>query len=230
MPTTSKRKLSIFLRTQGLYLVVLFVALLVVFASRGFFTRLVVLVQKKPSVDIQTTLAKDEALIAQLRDENIILKEAFGRTEGTKGILAHVMTPPNRSIYDTMLVDAGALEHVQVGQTVYGLGDVALGKVATVYDHTSVVSLFSTSGVQTPGSVVGSGISLTLSGRGAGEYEVRMPRDIHFAKGDVIAAQSANTKILAVVESVQADSRDPFTTIRAKAPLNLQALPWVIIK
>lgn len=230
MPTTSKRKFLYFVRTQGLYLFVLIFAVIAVFASRGFFTRLVVLVQKKPASGIEKTLAQDNASIALLTNENKTLKEILGRSDTQKGILAHVITPPNRSIYDTMLVDAGAREHVVEGSIVYGLGNIALGKVVTVYEHSALVSLFSTSGVQTPGSVVGSGISFTLTGRGAGEYEVRMPRDIHFAAGDVIALQSTHAKILAVVESVQADSRDPFSTIRAKAPLNLQALPWVIIK
>lgn len=230
MPTTSNKKFNTFVRTQALYLAMLIAALLVVFASRGFFTRLVALVQKKPAADMQSNLAKDAARIAQLEDENVVLKETLGRNEGPKGVLAHVVTPPNRSIYDTMLIDAGAAERIVVGNTVYGLHDVALGKVLTVYEHSALVSLFSTSGVQTPGSVVGSGISVTLTGRGGGEYEIRMPRDIRFARGDVIAEQSAHANILAVVESIQADSRDPFITIRAKAPLNLQALPWVLVR
>jgi cell shape-determining protein MreC len=230
MQTTFKKKTIIFLRTQGIYIMALFLSLIVVFASRGFFTRLVVLVQKKADSTTQINLENDTALITQLTDENKTFKEMLGRSDVQKGILAHVVTPPNRSLYDTMLIDAGSKNQIVVGSTVYGLGDVALGKIVTVYDHSALVSLFSTSGNTSAGSVVGSGISVTLIGRGSGEYEIRMPRDIHFAQGDVIAEQSANTKILAVVESVQADSRDPFSTIRAKAPVNLQALPWVIIK
>ena len=78
--------------------------------------------------------------------------------------------------------------------------------------------------------MVGSGISVVLTGRGSGEYEIRMPRDISFAVGDVIAQQSSDTKILATVEKVTGDSRHPFFTVRAKTPVTLQTLPWVIIK
>lgn len=229
MPITSKRKTIMFIKRQALYIGALVLAIGIILASRGFFRRLFVIFHTVPSAYTSTSDV-DAARIATLETENTTLKELLGRMPPqTKGVLARVITKPNQSIYDTMLIDAGARDGIVVGKTVYALGTVALGKVTAVYADTALVTLFSASGNQIAGSVVSSGVSLTLSGRGAGEYELRMPRDIRFVRGDVIVEQSTHAKILGVVESVEADSRDPFTTIRAKAPVNIQTLPWVII-
>ncbi len=231
MPTTSKKNISSFIRKEGLYIGILFFSVFIILSAHGVFTRLFIALQHKTDqVSLQSQIDTDTAKITQLTDENKTLKEAFGMVIGVPGILAHVITSPDRSIYDTMLIDAGSAEHIAVGKTVYALDSVALGTVSTVYTHSAVISLFSSVGVQTSGSVVGSGISVVLTGRGSGEYEIRMPRDISFAVGDVIAQQSSDTKILATVEKVTGDSRHPFITVRAKTPVNLQTLPWVIIK
>ena len=73
-------------------------------------------------------------------------------------------------------------------------------------------------------------MALKLLGRGNGEYEVHMPRDIRFDVGSIIAYQSSTPTILAQIERIVTDPRDPFQRLLAKAPVNLQALKWVIVK
>ena len=168
--------------------------------------------------------------LALLRDENNKLKAELGRDEADKGALAHVLTLQNRSFYDTFVIDAGTAEGIMEGQTVYAFDSVALGTIARADDHSSIVSLYSAPGRETAGTAQGTDVAVTLTGRGNGEYEVRMPRDVHFDIGSMIAYQSMQTSVIAQIERIVGDPRDPFQRLLAKAPVNLQALKWVIVK
>jgi cell shape-determining protein MreC len=127
-------------------------------------------------------------------------------------------------------LDVGQSEKIEVGQTVYAFGSIALGTISEVSANSSTVLLFSASGRQTAGTTAGSDIAVTLIGRGAGEYEVRMPRDIIFEQGGVISAQSLGVHPLATIQKIITDPRDPFQRLLAKAPVNLQTMKWVIVK
>lgn len=181
----------------------------------------------------QITLEKytaDESELALLRDENTALKAELGRSTVEKGILATVLFPAGRSIYDTFVIDAGSDEGIREGARVYAFGSVAIGTITSVEKSRAVVQLYSASGRETSGTVMGAGIAVTLIGRGSGEYEIHMPRDIHFEQGQVIAEQTTVPHVLATIIEITADPRDPFQKIHAKAPVNVQALKWVIVE
>jgi cell shape-determining protein MreC len=187
----------------------------------------------KKVVAMQTTLdAKNASLteLSILQAENIALKAELGREDSIKGILARIIVPPNRSLYDTIILDAGSKDGISAGQEVYAFGSIALGTISQVNENSSTVSLFSSPGRQTSGTVSGSDLTVTLIGRGAGEYEVRMPRDITFEQGGVISQQYLEVHPLATIQKIVTDARDPFQRLLAKAPVNLQTLKWVIVK
>ncbi len=182
---------------------------------------------------METTLASYDAHLSTLQQidtENMALKAELNRPETIKGTLAHVLTMPNRSFYDTMLIDAGEAEGLQAEMVVYAFGSVALGTVTTTTAHTATVQLYSAPGREISGTAVGSDVAVTLVGRGGGEYEVRLPRDVPFTVGATVALQSTIPATLATVEKIITDPRDPFQRLLAKAPVNLQALKWVIVK
>ncbi|MEK7227937.1 MAG: rod shape-determining protein MreC [Patescibacteria group bacterium] len=187
----------------------------------------------KKVIALQSELdAKNASLVSlsTLEKENESIKAELEREGAIKGTLARVVVPPNRSIYDTLVIDIGSDENVAVGQGVYAFGSVALGTISEVLEHSSTVLLYSASNRQTSGTVTGSDLSVTLIGRGAGEYEVRMPRDIVFEQGGVISQQSLSVHPLATIEKIITDARDPFQRLLAKIPVNLQTLKWVVVK
>lgn len=187
----------------------------------------------KKVVDLQTTIDIQQASLATLstiEKENISLKAELNREDSINGTLGRVIVPPNRSIYNTLVIDVGLEDGIIVGQNVYAFGSIALGTVSDVGEHNSTVLLYSASGRQTVGTTTGSDIAVTLIGRGGGEYEVRMPRDIVFAEGGVISEQSLGTHPLATIQKIITDPRDPFQRLLAKVPVNLQTMKWVIVK
>ena len=168
--------------------------------------------------------------LSTLEKENESLKAELGRGAEVKGTLARVIVPPNHSIYDTIVLDIGIEEGVTIGQNVYAFGSIALGTVSEVLSHTSTVLLYSASGRETAATTTGSDLTVTLIGRGGGEYEVRMPRDISFQEGGVISQQSLSVHPLATIQKIITDPRDPFQRLLAKVPVNLQTMKWVVVK
>ncbi len=182
---------------------------------------------------LQTTINSYDAqlsTLSQLQNENNALKAELGRTPAPSGILADVITLPNRSFYDTMLIDAGSAQGIKDNMEVYAFGSVALGDVTSVGTDTATVTLYSQPGRQTSGTAVGSDVAVTLIGRGSGEYEVQLPRDVPLDVGSAVAVQSVYPATIATIERVITDPRDPFQELLAKAPVNLQALKWVIVR
>ncbi|MDB5188876.1 MAG: Rod shape-determining protein MreC [Candidatus Nomurabacteria bacterium] len=168
--------------------------------------------------------------LSQLQNENDTLKAELGRTPAPTGILADVITLPNRSFYDTMMIDAGSADGIRTNMIVYAFGSVALGNISAVDTHTATVSLYSAPSRQTSGTATGSNVAVTLIGRGGGEYEVQLPRDVPIDVGVTISSQSITPATLATIEKIVTDPRDPFQRLLAKAPVNLQALKWVIVR
>jgi cell shape-determining protein MreC len=188
----------------------------------------------KKVLALQSEIDANKASLASLdafQKENQTLKNELGRdSEGHKGIMARVVVPPNRSLYDTLIIDIGHEEGVFVGQNVYAFGSVALGTISDTKAHSSTVLLYSSPNRETVGSVSGSDLTVTLIGRGAGEYEVRMPRDIVFEQGGVITEQTLKLNTIAVIQKIVTDPRDPFQRLLAKVPVNLQTLKYVVVK
>jgi hypothetical protein len=182
---------------------------------------------------LETTVNSYDAklsLVAQLQNENDALKAELGRTPPPTGILANVLTLPNRSFYDTINIDAGSNNGVKINMVAYAFDSVALGTISSVTPNTATVMMYSEPGREISGTAVGSDVAVTLIGRGAGEYEVDLPRDVPFSVDSTVAMQSTTPATLAVVEKVITDPRDPFQRLLAKAPVNLQALKWVIVR
>lgn len=183
--------------------------------------------------ELENTIATYHEAIQEtelLREENESLKAELGRHAAAAGILARVLTPPNRSFYDTVIIDAGSDEGIAEGQIAYAFESIAIGTVASVQPREATVQLFSAPGRETAGTAEGNDTGITLIGRGAGEYEVRMPRDIPFAVGETVSMQSVHAAVLARIEHIATDPRDPFQRLLAKAPVNLNALKFVIVK
>src|ERR1035437_8720332 len=73
-------------------------------------------------------------------DENTKLKEILGRkNEKVNMTLSAILSKPNMSPYDTLIIDIGTNQSVSVGKTVFALGNVPIGRIGEAYINSSKV-------------------------------------------------------------------------------------------
>lgn len=163
-----------------------------------------------------------------LAAENIGLKEILGRKDvKTPMVLAAILAKPNQSLYDILLIDAGATQGLKTGDTVFALGDAPIGRADLVYQNSSKVILFSSPGEKTQGIISGANIFVELVGRGGGNFEMTLPRDFILKKGDQIVMPGPYPYVLAEVAAIISDERDSFVKALLASPVNAQELKFV---
>jgi len=162
--------------------------------------------------------------------ENKELRALQGRHEEEgERVLADVLSKPNSSPYDSIIIDAGAREKIAKGYIVVAHGDVIIGTVEKVHIRTSVVRLFSSPGEQIDVVLGDSNVSAVARGRGAGNFDIRLPKGVPVEAGESISFSAFSTKVLGVVETVLTKPNDSFQIILFKSPVNIFELKWVEI-
>jgi cell shape-determining protein MreC len=182
--------------------------------------------------DLKLDLAFNEAKIANYETifgENEKLKEILSRkNEKLNLILAVILSDTNQSLYDTLVVDAGSIQGVTTGATVFALGNVPIGRVDLVYENSSRIILFSNPGEKT--SVDINDTTFELVGRGGGNFEMNLPRDIDLQKGAQAVLPRVTPHVVATVETIISDPRDAFKKALLVSPVNIKELRFVEIE
>ncbi|MFA5841537.1 MAG: rod shape-determining protein MreC [Candidatus Paceibacterota bacterium] len=166
---------------------------------------------------------------SRLFAENSELKTLLGRNEQDKTLLASVISKPNQSPYDTIIVDVGEKNSVFAGAQVLAYGDIIIGKISEVSNDTSKATLFSSPGEEYEGMVLGKNISLKLLGRGGGNFISEFPRGVLIEQGDQVYSVGLLPHLLGTVQNISSDPRDPFQTVLVRGPINMAELRFVEI-
>lgn len=192
------------------------------------------------NVDLKARLEADRAdrtNYDSLRAENTDLKDMLGRKIGeVEMTLAAILAKPNQSMYDTLLIDVGSELGIQAGDRVLAKGNLPIGRVAEVYSKSSKVILFSTAGERTQAVIspqagqAGGNIFVELVGRGGGNFEIVLPRDIVLWKGDQAVLPGITPYVVGIVETIISDPRDSSQKALLVAPVNIQALKFVEVE
>ena len=163
--------------------------------------------------------------------ENTELKELLGRLpENSSFILTAILAKPNQSPYDTVIIDAGMNIGVKEGEKVFVYGEIPVGVISKVYDTTSLVALYSNPGQTTEAILDGSNATVSLLGRGGGNFEMSIPIDLVSEKGTRIVFPGLSLRVLAIVEDVISSPTDPLKKVLLRSPVNIQNLRWVSIQ
>jgi cell shape-determining protein MreC len=169
-----------------------------------------------------------------LKDENEHLKQLMGRQPTAHSfILAQILSKPDRSPYDTLVVDVGSSGGAKVGQTVYANGSIQIGTISIVYANTSLVSLYSNPGHSVQAMIDGSNSSVELVGRGGGNFEMKIPEDLPSNKGTLVVlpnTRSVRSEVVAIVEEVLSTPGEPYKKVLLRSPVNIWELKWVQIE
>lgn len=188
----------------------------------------------KQNENLKSELGQNKAIMANYNSvlaENIALKETLGRkSEKTAMTLAAILSKPNQSLYDTLIIDVGTQQGIKIKNIVFALGNVPIGRIAEIYLNSAKVILFSSSGEKTQVVVSSKNAFLEVVGRGGGNFEIILPRDFALVKGDQIILPGINPYVLAVVQTIISDPRDSFVKALLVSPVNIQELKFVQVE
>ena len=178
-------------------------------------------------------IAKYEAEMANYNTvllENMSLKESLDRSIGSDFILGSILSKPNKSPYDTLIIDLGEKDGIMIGDEVFALGNIPIGMIEQVFSDTSKVVLYSTPSFKKE-VIVGDGNNyLEIEGRGGGNFEINIPRDMELPVGTEAVLPGIFPYTIARVETIISDPRDSFVKALLVSPVNIQELKFVEVK
>lgn len=182
---------------------------------------------------LRAELASAQALIADrnyLYQENLELKIRLQRNAEREVVLAGVVAHPPTTPYDTLIIDAGETEGIEVGNLVSAGGSLLIGEVEQVYPTTARVVLFSAPGWSHEALLYlrsNQTAPLTLEGQGAGAFIARVPVGTHASLGDAIVLPGVSGGFFAAVSAIEATEGEPFEILHLHVPVSPFALRYV---
>ncbi len=204
----------------------------------GWFADTIGLVRSKYSLERENQRLRGEIisnevsllLLAGAKRENDELKAILGRRPEGDIILASVLVRPPVSPYDTLVIDAGSNDGVEVGDLVFADGDVLVGEIAEVYRRQSKVALFSTPGKKINVSLGEAGVRTEAVGRGGGNFSASVPSDAEIKESDTVIFSDMKLHTLGVIEKITIDSAGSFSIVLWKIPVNINEIRFVEVK
>ena len=204
----------------------------------GWWDGVVMLLQSKASLEEENTRLRDAMTAITLesytrdllKSENEKLKAMLGRSRKDDLLLVVILARPDRSPYDTLVVDVGEDSGVTPGMKVLTDGDLVLGEITQVYAKTSRVQLYSSSGTEFP-VLIGSStpIEAVAHGVGGGNFRVSLPRGTPVHEGDLVSFPALGSDFAGVVDHILAPESVTFATVYFKLPINWNNLRYVYI-
>jgi len=164
----------------------------------------------------------------QVKQENQLLRSelSYNPTERSS-VTAQIIGKPNHSLFNSMVIDAGTDQGVEIGQLVVAYGALGVGQVVAVSSTTATVELFGAPAFEGEVLLSTKGITVPAKGKGTGNFEIHIPREVEVSDGELLAFPQNPSVTIGVVKSIIFDPRDPFQTVLARLPVNVQELRFV---
>lgn len=206
--------------------------------SRGF-NNIEFYFDSKKELSNQNVLLNEEnlSLKAKLEDYSILeneneeLKNILNRTKKINNyVLANILTKPNRSLYDSVILDIGKKDSLEIGDMAYAYGEIPVGKISEVYENSSLLTFFSSPGLKTEGFINEVNAAIELVGRGGGNFEAIIPVELNLEKDTIIYFPEYTSQVLAKIVETISNPSDPFKKVILVSPVSLESLKWVQVK
>lgn len=163
-----------------------------------------------------------------LFQENNELKKILGRQTVNRNMLfGKVLTKPNKSPYDILIIDIGIENGVNVEDIVFAYGDIPIGTIVELTKNSAKVKLFSSSREEKEILIGEKHISTIAVGMGGGNFKAEIPRGIEIKEGDIISLPSIYTEVFGIVEKVYVSQSNSFQTVLFKSPVNFYELQFI---
>ncbi len=149
-----------------------------------------------------------ESTLEFVTKENTELRTLLGATS-TPRIVSGVIARPPYTPYDTIVIDRGSADGIRKDAPVYFGSNHALGYVRSVYEHHALVTLFSSSGVESTVYVFGPNFFTTAYGEGGGIVRLSVPQGVIIETGNIVILPSLDTGVIGVIDHIQSIPTEP---------------------
>jgi cell shape-determining protein MreC len=184
--------------------------------------------------DLHEKLALQEAIVAErdyYKQQNLTLQKLVARIQNDKKFtIAKIISKPGFSPYDTIIIDAGKAEGINAGDTILADPDSILGTVSNVFAHTSLVVLYSSPEKETQVLVGPKATQAIASGKGGGNFEIKLPKNTDIVVGDIVSMASTSAKIFGAIGVINASPTDSFERALFKNAADINGLSYIIIE
>ncbi len=181
---------------------------------------------------LAASLSEAQAALQTLdayKKENDSLKIMLGRKNAARPrVVAAILAKPPRSLYDTLILDAGANAGIVAGDYVM-FGDFIIGTIREVEATESKATLFSSASENFSVIIGGNGITAQAQGQGGGNFLVKLPKGVPISVGDVVRLPGLDPKFFGTVANIEETATGTFQSIRFTLPVNINEIDYVEI-
>ena len=188
-----------------------------------------ILIERQNALQQQNELLQQQLAGMHLtEDENTSLRQIldYPKTNYTM-VSARVISKPSQSIYDRIMIDRGSNDGIKIGDRVIAGENSFIATIDVVTDKSAEGTLISGSFWKGDAIISRLGITVPVEGKGSGNFELHIPRDLEVRDGDVMTLPGFSDFVFGIIKTVQFDERDPYQTVLARTPVNLQELKFV---
>ena len=200
----------------------------------GFFSFKSSLISKVNNLQNQvTSLELKQTDYDAVVKENQDLKSLFGQNVGENPngrVLARILSKPPESPYDTFVLDAGSDNGIAVGDKVYISDTILIGEITSASLKTSVVNLFSKSGMENSLTDERTGATYQVAGQGGANMSFQAPKDADILWGDVFNYPTLATSVVGSVFYIDQSAQSSFKTVYLRVPGNVFQTKWVMVQ
>jgi cell shape-determining protein MreC len=198
----------------------------------GFFTPKSLLLRENADLKQQAALLKAVQIERDVfKAENRDLQELLGRIPADhRFAVATILAKPGISAYDTVVIDGGRKAGMAEGNLVLADNNVVVGYISSVYAYSATVSLYSSPDEKLTVHIGNQALEATAIGKGAGNFEIRLPRNAGVAVGDSVLLSTSTQKILGSVEVINTTPADSFEQILFKGPVDVARLRFLLVE
>lgn len=165
-----------------------------------------------------------------LKNENRNLRETLRLKPVGEFMAAMVIARPPQIPLDSLFIDRGGEDGLQVGDLVLGSDRVLIGRIVQVSKRRATVALSSFAGVTSYGFLERTNEPLEVLGVGGSSLEVRVPIDFDIVVGDKMMTQGTSAYSVAVSQLIEEDSSSGFKRVLLSLPVNISKVNTVFIE
>lgn len=179
--------------------------------------------------DLQAEIASKEAddiRLFYVESELQAVRELVGG-QGAPLLLGTVIASPPYTPYDSIVLDIGTDNGVQVGAPIYVGLDIVVGVISAAYDNSSVVTLFSSPGISTNAYIIGPNVFAVSRGQGGGVMQLGVPQGIALAVGDVVVLPAFGSGVFGTVSAVTSIASEPEQQAYVTIPTSVAQMRYV---